>query len=159
MTVLWRWPGAKIMKLIYEYLHSKYKLYLVIVTTYSNDDTSGSFVYYYCFMICGTNEWVLKPSGLCSLSCVIPVNLSLTQRGAAIKAKKFRVNSHCIRHWKDQLQDCQMDCPDAITEEPGSRDGPSEKDGSFAESAWMSKSHQTLCVGQAASCTMIGFYF
>ena len=44
---------------------------------------------------------------------VIAVNLTLTQR----------------RHWKDKGQDCQTDCPDAITEEPGSRDGRSEEDG------------------------------
>ena len=41
-----------------------------------------------------------------------------------------------LRHWQDQGQDCQMDCPDAVLEEPGSRDGHSgsEEDGSFAVS-------------------------
>ena len=48
-----------------------------LFTTYSNDDISGSFVYY-CFMICGME--VLNPSALSSLSYVIPVILTFTQR-------------------------------------------------------------------------------
>ena len=49
-----------------------------------------------------------------------------------------------------------MDCLDAITEEPGSRVGRSEKDGSFAGSALLSKSYESLFVGKAATCTMEG---
>ena len=64
------------------------KPYLALVTTYSNDDTSGSFVYY-CFMICSTK--VLNPSALSSLSYVIPVILTFTQRDEAIFEKKRKI--------------------------------------------------------------------
>ena len=67
---------------------SQNKLSLAIVTTYSNDFTSRSFVCY-CHMIRGTK--LPNLSVLSSWSRVILVNFRWTQRGAAIFYKSAKI--------------------------------------------------------------------
>ena len=64
------------------------KLYLAIVTTYCNDNTSGSFVCY-CYMIWGKN--VLNLSAISSWYRVILVNFTFTQKNAAVFIKKRKI--------------------------------------------------------------------
>ena len=94
---------------------------------YSNDDNSGSFVYLF---------YDLRHE------CAQPMRQKVSELPL-------------IRHWKDQGQDCQMDCPDWCPHGGGRlkrwRMEP------LLRVYWgLSKSYQTSCVGQADSCTMEG---